>query len=169
MGDSAGAKAPSHAGCRRCGFAFRLRGLPDPTEAARVVAVWEGVRRTHSAPPEQATPLMPPELLDVLEACPATRTWRTPGRASEPDLAGARDKALLLAGFTAALRRSELVALDRARQRAPQGGPRCHVPGGPWHHLPPGKALAFRPLPYCSPAFGWSVGFVSGSPSPVST
>lgn len=55
-------------------FAFRLRGLPDPTEAARVVAVWEGIRRTHGAPADQATPLMPPELLDVLEACPVTKT-----------------------------------------------------------------------------------------------
>jgi site-specific recombinase XerC len=55
---------------------------------------------------------MPPELPDVLEACLAARTWRTRGRAAEPDLAGARDKALLLVGFAAALRSSELVALD---------------------------------------------------------
>jgi len=85
--------------------------LPDPTANARVVAVWEGVRRTHGAPPEQATPLMPPELFDVLAACPTTRTWKTKGRPAEPDLAGARDKALLLVGFVAALRRSELAAL----------------------------------------------------------
>jgi hypothetical protein len=93
-------------------FAFRMRGLPDPTRAARVVAVWEGIRRTHGAPADQAAPLMPPELLDVLEACPGTKTWATPGRPPEPDLAGARDKALLLVGFVGALRRSELVALD---------------------------------------------------------
>ena len=93
-------------------FAFRLRGLPDPTEAARVVAVWEGIRRTHGAPPEQAAPLMPPELPDVLEACPVTKIWRSPGRPPEPDPAGARDKALLLVGFVGALRRSELAALD---------------------------------------------------------
>ena len=93
-------------------FAFRMRGLPDPTGAARVVAVWEGIRRTHGAPADQAAPLMPPELLDVLEACPVTKIWATPGRPPEPDLAGARDKALLLVGFVGALRRSELVALD---------------------------------------------------------
>lgn len=92
-------------------FAHQLRNLSDPTRNARVVAVWEGVRRTHGAPPEQAAPLMPPELLDVLDACPATRTWRTPGRPAEPDLAGARDRALLLVGFVGALRRSELAAL----------------------------------------------------------
>ena len=50
---------------------------------ARVVAVWEGIRRTHGAPPEQAAPLMPPELFDVLDACPTTKVWRTPGRPDE--------------------------------------------------------------------------------------
>ena len=80
-----------------------MRGLPDPTGAARVVAVWEGIRRTHGAPADQAAALMPPELLDVLEACPVTKTWATPGRPPEPDLAGARDKALLLVGFVGAL------------------------------------------------------------------
>lgn len=93
-------------------FAHSMRNLPDPTSNARVVAVWEGVRRTHGAPPEQASPLMPPELRTVLGACPTTRTWKTRGRAPEPDRAGARDRALLLVGFVAALRRSELAALD---------------------------------------------------------
>jgi len=54
---------------------------------------------------------MPPELFDVVEACPVTKVWKTKGRASEPDLAGARDRALLLVGFVAAPRRSELAAL----------------------------------------------------------
>jgi site-specific recombinase XerD len=92
-------------------FAHQLRDLPDPTISARVVAVWEGIRRTHGAPPEQADPLMPPELLDVLDACPQTKVWKTRGRPAEPDLAGLRDRALLLVGFFAALRRSELSAL----------------------------------------------------------
>ena len=92
-------------------FAHQLRNLPDPTRNARVVAVWEGIRRTHGAPPAQAAPLMPPELFDVLDASPAVKVWRTPGRPDEPDLAGARDRALLLVGFVAALRRSELAAL----------------------------------------------------------
>lgn len=90
-------------------FAHQLRDLPDPTTGARVVAVWEGIRRTHGAPPDQAAPLMPPQLLDILNACPTTRTWKT--RPAEPDLAGLRDRALLLVGFFAALRRSELAAL----------------------------------------------------------
>jgi site-specific recombinase XerD len=92
-------------------FAHQLQNLPDPTRNARVIAVWEGIRRTHGAPPEQAVPLVPPELLDVLDACPITKVWKTRGRPSEPDLAGLRDRALLLVGFFAALRRSELAAL----------------------------------------------------------
>ena len=92
-------------------FAHRVRNLPDPTTDARVMTVWEGIRRTHGAPPDQAAPLMPPELFDVLDACPTTRRFKTRGRPDEPDLAGARDRALLLVGFTAALRRSELAAL----------------------------------------------------------
>jgi site-specific recombinase XerD len=93
-------------------FAHQLRELPDPTTGARVVAVWEGIRRTHGAPPEQAAPLMPPELDEVLAACPTTRTWKTPGRSAESDLAGLRDRALLTVGFFGALRRSELAGLS---------------------------------------------------------
>ncbi|MDF8266460.1 site-specific integrase [Luteipulveratus flavus] len=95
-------------------FAHQLRNLPDPTANARVIAVWEGIRRTHGAPPEQAKPLMPPDLFDVLDACPTTKHWKDPDRPDEPDLSGARDRALLLVGFVAALRRSELAALTTA-------------------------------------------------------
>ncbi len=91
-------------------FAHHVRDLPDPTTGARVRAVWEGIRRTHGRPPDQAAPLMPPELFDVVEACPTRRVWKT--RAPEPDLAGLRDRALLLVGFWAALRRGELAGLD---------------------------------------------------------
>lgn len=93
-------------------FAHQLRNLPDPTKHARVATVWEGIRRTHGAPPDQALPLMPPLLFDVLDTCPELKVWKTKGRAPEPDLAGLRDRALLLVGFVAALRRSELAALS---------------------------------------------------------
>lgn len=93
-------------------FAHAVHDVADPTTNARVLAVWEGIRRTHTTPPAQAAPLMPPQLYDVLDACPTTRTWAT--RDPEPDLAGLRDRALLLVGFVTALRRSELAALDLA-------------------------------------------------------
>lgn len=93
-------------------FAHQLHGLPSPAAAARVVAVWEGIRRTHGEPADQAEPLQPPELFTVVDACPTTKVWRTRGRPPEPSLAGARDRVLLLDGFVGAFRRSELAAWD---------------------------------------------------------
>lgn len=92
-------------------LAHKVAGVPDPTTDARVTTVWEGIRRTHGAPVDQAAPLMPPELHHVVAACPVEKRWASTDRAPEPDLAGQRDRALLLVGFVAALRRSELAAL----------------------------------------------------------
>ena len=92
-------------------LAHRLAGSADPTTDPRVTTVWEGIRRTHGAPVDQAAPLMPPELHHVVDACPVEKRWKSADRLPEPDLAGHRDRALLLVGFVAALRRSELAAL----------------------------------------------------------
>jgi hypothetical protein len=71
-------------------FIHRLHDHPDPTRNARVIAVWDGIRRTHGASPDQVNPLMPTDLFDVIDACPVTKVWRTKGRPDEPDMAGAR-------------------------------------------------------------------------------
>jgi site-specific recombinase XerD len=92
-------------------LAHKVGGLPDPTTDPLVTTVWEGIRRTHGTPVDQAAPLMPPELHHVVDACPLEKRWKSADRAPEPDLAGHRDRALLLVGFVAALRRSELAAL----------------------------------------------------------
>lgn len=89
--------------------AHRAADQPDPAVTARVSAVWEGIRRSHGEPPDQAPPLMPPLLDDAVAACPLVRSWKS--RPDEPALAGARDRALLLIGFWGALRRSELATL----------------------------------------------------------
>lgn len=89
--------------------AHRAADQPDPAVTARVAAVWEGIRRSHGKPPDQAPPLMPPLLDDAVAACPTVRRWKS--RPDEPALSGARDRALLLIGFWGALRRSELAAL----------------------------------------------------------
>lgn len=82
----------------------RLGGLTDPTEDPLLEEVWRGIRAEHGRAPEQARPLMPPALWEVVAACPtATDTGQV-------RLAGVRDRALLLLGFTGALRRSELAA-----------------------------------------------------------
>lgn len=80
-------------------YAHRFAGHRNPIESPRVHAVWEGIRRDRSQPVDQAPPLMPPLLWDVLDALPE-------------DLSGARDRALILVGFVGALRRSELAALQ---------------------------------------------------------
>jgi hypothetical protein len=90
-------------------LAHQLADHPDPKATARITAVWEVIQRTHGAPPAQAAPLMPPELFDVVAACPDQRHYRT--RPAEPDVVGLRDRALLLVGIFAALGRSELTAL----------------------------------------------------------
>lgn len=108
-------------------FVHRLHEMDDPTEHPRVVVVWEGVQREHGAAPDQAEPLMPPELTQILDACPPTRTWKGK-RPDEPDLAGLRDRALLSVGFFAALRRSELAALRIADLEERTRGLVIHLP-----------------------------------------
>jgi len=79
--------------------AHKAAGHPDPTADERARAVLRGIRRVHGQPPAQREPLTLDDLRAMLRTC-------------GDDLAGLRDKALLLVGFAAALRRSELVALD---------------------------------------------------------
>ena len=83
--------------------AHRVAGIELDTRHRLIIAVLRGFRREQSATPiRQAMPL----LFEVLPRFLAAFDHRT--------AAGARDKALLLIGFGAALRRSELVALDLA-------------------------------------------------------
>lgn len=91
-------------------FAHRTHGAPDATQTARVLTVWEGIRRVHSAPPEQSAALYPNELWDVIDNLPST--WSSKRRSHEADLAGLRDRVLLLVGWVGALRRSELSAIQ---------------------------------------------------------
>ena len=87
-----------------------VNASPDPTTDSGVRYVMRGIRRTHARRPDRATPLMPPVLFDVLDACP--REYRPKTTPPEPSLIGARDRALLMVGFVGALRRSELAAAN---------------------------------------------------------
>lgn len=75
--------------------AHTLAGHPSPATHDAVRMVMRGIRREHGKPQTQATPLLKEDLTVVLSTIP-------------DDLRGIRDKALLLLGFCAALRRSEL-------------------------------------------------------------
>lgn len=83
------------------GEAHRTAGWPSPTDDPTVKAVWAGIRRVHGTASDGSAPLTVSLLRRVVDALP-------------DDLAGRRDRALLLVGFAGALRRSELVALDVA-------------------------------------------------------
>ncbi|MEJ7765462.1 MAG: site-specific integrase [Acidimicrobiales bacterium] len=77
----------------------RVAGLPVPSDDPRLRAVWAGIRRVHGVAPRRASPLTVDLLRRTIDAVPS-------------GVAGTRDRALLLVGFAAALRRSEIVALD---------------------------------------------------------
>jgi integrase len=78
--------------------AHTSQGFPDPAKTDDVRMVIRGVRRIHGRPQRQAAPLMREDLVPLLNTMSG--------------LKGMRDRALLILGFAAALRRSELVGLD---------------------------------------------------------
>ena len=81
--------------------AHRAQDEPNPCDSGAVAAVLAGIRRERGIRPlRKAQPLELKPLARLVEPIDTAT------------LAGLRDRALLLLGFAAALRRSELVALD---------------------------------------------------------
>ncbi len=82
-------------------WVHRSHDAPNPCDSAVVRSVLAGIRREHGAAAlRRVRPLEVEPLGRVLESLPADT------------LAGLRDRGLILLGFAAALRRSELAALD---------------------------------------------------------
>jgi integrase len=79
--------------------AHRAAGLDSPRSSAVVREVRSGIRRRLGVAPNVKAPLLAEDLKRVVSALPAS-------------LMGIRDRAVLLVGFAAALRRSELVGLE---------------------------------------------------------
>lgn len=80
--------------------AHQLAGHPSPTKDAAVREVLKGIRRVHGCAPSRKKAVTVAEMRGLVATCD-----------SSPQ--GRRDRALLLVGFLAGLRRSELVALER--------------------------------------------------------
>jgi integrase len=79
--------------------AHHARGVPSPTRAEVVRATLRGIRRRCGTAQREARPLLRDELFRTLDAI-------------GDSMKDARDRALLLVGFAAGFRRSELVGLD---------------------------------------------------------
>ncbi len=79
--------------------AHTMQGHPDPVKTEMVRLTFRGIRRTHARKQKQATALMKDDLLAILRQMPDAPK-------------GKRDKAMLIVGFAAGLRRSEIVGLD---------------------------------------------------------
>jgi site-specific recombinase XerD len=86
-------------------YAHRLKGFPVPHDAEPVRAVLSGIRRRIGVAVERKAPAT----ARALQKMTGNRRQK---EAAAGDLRILRDRALLLLGFAAALRRSELVALD---------------------------------------------------------
>jgi site-specific recombinase XerD len=80
-------------------YAHKLAGHPDPTETEHVRTALRGIRRTLRTATRQKAPATAEILAAMLSHCPQTLT-------------GKRDRAILALGFAAALRRSEMAALN---------------------------------------------------------
>ncbi|WP_307866915.1 site-specific integrase [Variovorax sp. E3] len=80
--------------------AHQDRGFESPVKAPLVKRTMEGIRRSCGVPPRRVRALGKSDLVEILVSV-----------AKQKPLKAARDKAILLLGWAAALRRSELVAL----------------------------------------------------------
>ena len=95
-------------------YAHRLAGLPLPTDSEGVKATMRGIRRTFGSAKVRKAPAVAAKMLGMVATAPV-------------DLAGLRDRALLLLGFAGAFRRSELVALDVADIEETEAGLRVTI------------------------------------------
>lgn len=80
-------------------YAHREAGHRSPTDDPHLKAIWAGLRRTLGVAPRRVAPATTDVIRRMLATC-------------NDDTGGLRDRALLLVGFSGAMRRSELASLD---------------------------------------------------------
>lgn len=95
-------------------FIHRKSGLEPPTNAESCKSVLQGIRRELGTAHEQKAPATAEVVRAMLEEIP-------------DNVRGLRDHALLVLGFAAALRRSEIVALDVADLEETPEGLHVHI------------------------------------------
>jgi len=95
--------------------AHRIARLPLDTRHPAIRETLRGIARTHGEPARRSAALTTAEMRRLVGVC-------------GNELAGLRDRALLLIGFAGALRRSELVGLDTGHVRPTPTGLRLMIP-----------------------------------------
>lgn len=111
--------------------AHTSQGYPDPAKNDLVRAVLRGVRRSHGKPQRQVAPLLKPDLLTFISVMQGAK--------------GVRDRALILLGFAAALRRSELVDLKVEHISFVKEGAVLHIQRSKTDQIGEGRKIA---VPY---------------------
>ena len=95
--------------------AHRIALHPLDTKHPSIRETLRGIARTHGEPGRRSAALTTAEIKRLVAVC-------------GDDLAGVRDRALLLVGFAGAMRRSELVGVDVAHVRPTSTGFRLMIP-----------------------------------------
>lgn len=95
--------------------AHRLAGYEFAAAHPVIRTTLRGIMRTHAEPARRAAALTTEDIARLVAACP-------------DDLAGLRDRALLLLGYAGALRRAEIVAITREDISFTQTGLRLRIP-----------------------------------------
>ncbi|WP_334186765.1 site-specific integrase [Noviherbaspirillum sp.] len=111
--------------------AHTSQGIADPAKNDLVRAVLRGMRRKNGTPQRQSVPLLKSDIISILPLMFGAK--------------GIRDRALVLLGFAAALRRSELVALDVSDIQFVKEGLILHIRRGKTDQVSKGRKIA---VPY---------------------
>ncbi|UOA28889.1 Tyrosine recombinase XerC (plasmid) [Pseudosulfitobacter sp. DSM 107133] len=91
------------------GWNYAQRGDTLDRKDWHIVSVLAGIKRKHARPPVQKEAILAQDIRAMIATLPY-------------DLRGLRDRAILLLGYAGGLRRSEIVALDFARDDTPDNG-----------------------------------------------
>jgi len=100
----------------------------NPAQSELVTHTLKGLQNDKGAAPDQAPP-MTPDQLDAVVLAISTVVPAGYGRDERADLVGLRDRALLLVGWSAALRRSELAQLRWGQVSWEAGGAQLQLMG----------------------------------------
>ncbi|MEM0960934.1 MAG: site-specific integrase [Bacteroidota bacterium] len=112
--------------------AHKLAGVESPALRSRepLHSVWAGVVRTLGAAREKVAPALASDVVAMAAACDAAARLGEGAEEAPPGTAlrARRDKAMLLLGFAAALRRSELAAVETGNLSFSPDGLRLLIP-----------------------------------------